>query len=217
MSNTTRFIPVSVLRSLALDVEIVHGFSPCGECDACQIDMQGCTQPYAPITGAVLRQDGMELGTFYADTDDTGRAVVLFTETRERGLYQALRNQYRQVLWLSRHPITPEQILSLREEILSKYLHPKSPAKPAIIDIVGLNNVTFPAKGDAGLEKLQELAIRYNADTVSGVIPAQIAVAASRARCNGTSSLVGYIPVAVPAAAKEGETRAYAHSHFEWF
>jgi sugar/nucleoside kinase (ribokinase family) len=112
------------------------------------------------------------------------------------------------ILWLSRHPMTEQQLEALGNDVVIKHL-----------------NVTFPAKGSEAAEHIHALAKEHGAKTVAAVLPAHV-MSALYERCLrlagwGTAfepvGLKIMSAVSVPAVAKEGETRGsgFVFSHWE--
>lgn len=103
-------------------------------------------------------------------------------------------------LWLSRHEMSAEQ----KESIVRGQF--------AGITVVS-SNVTYPAYSDEAVEEITALARARNCRMVLGVFPAHIA--AAFARRQGWQALRVFVPVSVPVAAAEGQTRGFTHSHWE--
>ena len=112
----------------------------------------------------------------------------------------------RNVLWLSRHAMTPEQEQALRNEFDTLEL------------VILQHNMTFPADSVRAVEEIVALAEREQAHVVAGVFPAHVAARfALRADAHNFPMLA--LPVSVPAPAKEGEVRGggFTFSHWEIF
>jgi hypothetical protein len=80
-------------------------------------------------------------------------------------------------------------------------------------------NMTFPARGEAAAEVIMAKAKQVGAEFVAGVFPAHVAVSLREVLGEEDNPLFLLCPVAVPAAAKEGEVRGggFVHSHWELF
>lgn len=117
----------------------------------------------------------------------------------------------RNVLWLSRHTMTPEQATDLRHMVgAHTVLH---------------QNVTFPAQGMEAATFIRTQAADAGCRLVAGVFPAHV-VAALVEQCLRVGpeddlytpkGIMLLLPVSVPAPAREGEVRGggFAHSHWE--
>lgn len=105
------------------------------------------------------------------------------------------------ILWISRHEMTADQREALSGMEATEVIH--------------LDNVTLPSLGKKAVAALLELAREHNADAIAAVLPAHVAAAWVM-----EYPLVKlYLPVSVPAAAKEGEVRGggFTFSHWECF
>ncbi|MDR2092301.1 MAG: hypothetical protein LBP58_03140 [Azoarcus sp.] len=123
------------------------------------------------------------------------------------------------VIFLSRHPMTREQISGLQAARSLPDGRVVAAAPPPAVEC---RNVTFPASGEDAARQIAALAIAEPDTLVCGVFPAHVAaqialkLAARRATFHA-APCVG-IPVAVPAPAVEGENRGggFVHDHWEW-
>jgi hypothetical protein len=90
--------------------------------------------------------------------------------------------------------------------------------KESIVQVIGdvevvCMNATYPAYSDDAVAEITALARTRNCKWVLGVFPAHIA--AGFARRQGWQALRVFVPVSVPVAAVEGQTRGFKHSHWE--
>lgn len=116
----------------------------------------------------------------------------------------------KRVLWLSRHPLSEDQIGDLILTTGSDV-------------VITSENATFPAQSREAVPAIMKMAERY--DFVCGVFPAHIATALSWAAtgapeegCPQRYPLQGVtylVPVSAPVAAPDGAVRGFTHSHWE--
>ena len=118
------------------------------------------------------------------------------------------------VLWLSRHEMTAEQSADLEAQIARS-------RRAVEIKVIHMNT-TFPANGDEAAMMVKTLA--HEVSHVAGVFPAHVAVSLAHLGLDpngGHNPVIGslWLPVSVPAPAKDGEVRGggFAHSHWERF
>jgi hypothetical protein len=83
------------------------------------------------------------------------------------------------------------------------------------IEVLHLDNITLPARGTEGARALLDLAREHQSTVIAAVLPAH--VAAAWVMQEYTLEVMLYLPVSVPAAAKEGEVRGggFTFSHWE--
>jgi len=120
------------------------------------------------------------------------------------------------VLWLSRHTMTEEQLDVLRDWFDEE------------ITVVHVNAV-YSADSETAVEELDTLVKEHDAHALAGVFPGHIAAAYAilhfqqelpeRYRRNDRNYVPMFVPVSVPAPAKEGEVRGngFTFSHWEQF
>jgi hypothetical protein len=120
----------------------------------------------------------------------------------------------KKVLWLSRHAMTEEQL-----EVLGHWFDEE-------ITVTQVNAV-YSADSEEAVEELVALGKEY--DALAGVFPGHIAAAYALLRFkqelpewykpNNREYLPMFVPVSVPAPAKEGEVRGngFDFSHWEQF
>ena len=111
------------------------------------------------------------------------------------------------VLWISRHAMTEEQRADLQKRNWAITGGP--------IEVLHLDNITLPARGSEGARALLDLAREHQSTVIAAVLPAH--VAAAWVMLEYTLEVMLYLPVSVPAAAKEGEVRGggFTFSHWE--
>lgn len=131
------------------------------------------------------------------------------------------------VLWLSRHALGPEQLADLLIEINSG----RRGSVPLIeeLEVVAIN-ATYPARSAEALAHLNALVAEHGLfaasnggvkGSIAAVLPGHIAARVRDARYengrNGHLPVAVWLPVSVPAPAKDGESRGggFAHSHWE--
>jgi hypothetical protein len=125
------------------------------------------------------------------------------------------------VLWLSRHPMTAEQLADLEAHPHMKVGF--SSEQKVVLEMVQ-HNMMYPAIGYEAAEKILDVGSSYGANIIAGVFPAHVAVQLCRrnkwANAYTANTLKGVmVPVSMPAPAVEGETRGggFVHSHWEVF
>lgn len=108
------------------------------------------------------------------------------------------------VLWLSRHEMTEQQQRALMELLEDSFE-------------VTARNVTFPARATEAAREIISLAKGLEINVIAGVFPAHVAAQLALVASNANVEI--FIPVAVPAPAKEGEVRGggFEFSHWEMF
>lgn len=117
------------------------------------------------------------------------------------------------IIWVSRHTMTAEQYFALKNLVLD--------TSPGYSEIeVESMNLTLPETSPEACVLLASLAHERGAE-VAAVLPAHIAArwTAGRWSGRGVAKPRLYLPVSVPASAKEGEVRGggFTFSHWEMY
>lgn len=115
------------------------------------------------------------------------------------------------VLWLSRHSLTTEQMEGLEKASASIL-------EFAPLDVVS-ENTTFSAHAEKAADEIIAIAQRHGVEIIAGVFPAHVAIELYRSLGLNDAPMFMLCPVSVPAPAMEGETRGggFIHSHWELF
>lgn len=117
------------------------------------------------------------------------------------------------VIFFSRHAMTVEQAVDLERQIMNA-----NPGEYSGIEVLS-KNVMFPALAEDACEMIMKRAKEVDAEYITGVFPAHVAVELYRNLGFNDNPLFMYCPVSLPAPAVEGETRGggFVHSHWELF
>lgn len=184
----------------------------CGQCNHC-IDGSGeehCKHP--DVRGVVMAQ----INGHVVDCED-GQIYLNPEDVEDAKVAEYLQQFEAIVLWVSRHEMSQEQKEDFYIEIQKAHAGKFSAPAPRKVTFKQVNLV-LPADGPQAVEYLIQQAKWHGASWISGVFPANVAVAVTRRRERHCDiPFMGRLPVAVPAAAVEGQARAYNHSHFEPF
>ena len=117
-------------------------------------------------------------------------------------------------LWLSRHPMTNAQLISLFSKVREAFNSEFSPEPPTNLQLVHMVS-TLSSDSDEAVWQICQMAELNGCDIVTGVFPANVAVALAQLGWKMQRPFLAYVPVAKPAAATHGETREFVHSHWE--
>ena len=95
-------------------------------------------------------------------------------------------------LWLSRHEMSEQQAVDVKDYNVIK------------------ENMTYAASGPEAARNILSAAAQHKCKIVGGVFPAHVAVELVKQK-----EIAIWLPVSIPAPAKEGEERGFTFSHWE--